>query len=286
MSLAVVGMRGHGRDGPASVDSSFVLTACQCNTRISCSRCRATERYLAWPWSRTADRLRLGVKPSPERSVLRRHHHVHRVSGLHCRAAVFLRSPRPQPPPRSPGRGRLCSGCDDERHRRRGPHTVEVRQREIVSAPQLCAADLAKQRGAIAKAQTPWATIIGCADSRTPPELLFGGVGLGELFVARNAGNMADTATMGTIEYGAEHLGVPLIIVLGHQRCGAVGAACSGGRKACEISGLHRPDGRGDRARGARGLPQSQAISSTTRCAKTPSEPPPKSRKTARSSRV
>ena len=52
----------------------------------------------------------------------------------------------------------------------------------------------------------PWAVILTCSDSRLPPELLFGGLGLGELFVARNAGNMADTATMGTIEYGVEHL--------------------------------------------------------------------------------
>ena len=60
----------------------------------------------------------------------------------------------------------------------------------------------------------------------SPPELLFGGLGLGELFVARNAGNMVDTATMGTIEYGAAVLGAPLILVLGHERCGAVVAAC------------------------------------------------------------
>ena len=67
---------------------------------------------------------------------------------------------------------------------------------------------------------------MSCADSRVPPELLFGGLGVGELFVARNAGNMVDTATMGTIEYGAAVLGVPLIVVLGHERCGAVAAAC------------------------------------------------------------
>lgn len=95
-----------------------------------------------------------------------------------------------------------------------------------VSAPQLCAVDLSTQREHVAKAQTPWATIIACSDSRVPPELLFGGLGLGELFVARNAGNMVDTATMGTIEYGAEHLGVPLIVIMGHEECGAVVAAC------------------------------------------------------------
>jgi len=97
---------------------------------------------------------------------------------------------------------------------------------KYVAAPQVCAADLAKQRGQVAASQTPWATILSCADSRVPPELLFGGVGPGELFVARNAGNMVDTPTMGTIEYGAAVLGVPLIMVLGHERCGAVAAAC------------------------------------------------------------
>jgi carbonic anhydrase len=112
---------------------------------------------------------------------------------------------------------------------------------KFVSAPQLCAADLAKQRGAIAKAQTPWAAVVGCADSRMPPELVFGGAGLGELFVARNAGNTADTVTMGTIEYGAEHLGIPLIIVLGHQRCGAVAAACSVVEKHAKFPGSIGP---------------------------------------------
>jgi carbonic anhydrase len=97
---------------------------------------------------------------------------------------------------------------------------------KFVKAPEVCAADLAARRTSVAKGQLPWATIVSCADSRVPPELLFGGLGLGELFVARNAGNMVDTATMGTIEYGAAVLGVPLIVVLGHERCGAVEAAC------------------------------------------------------------
>jgi carbonic anhydrase len=97
---------------------------------------------------------------------------------------------------------------------------------KYVGSPQVCALDLLKQREQVAKGQTPWAAILSCADSRVPPELLFGGLGVGELFVARNAGNMADTATMGTLEYGTEHLGVPLVVVLGHERCGAVSAAC------------------------------------------------------------
>lgn len=112
---------------------------------------------------------------------------------------------------------------------------------KYVTAPQLCAADLAKQRDQVAKAQTPWATILACSDSRVPPELLFGGVGVGELFVARNAGNMADTATMGTIEYGAEHLGVPLIVVMGHERCGAVAAACAVVEKHAKFPGSIGP---------------------------------------------
>ena len=92
--------------------------------------------------------------------------------------------------------------------------------------PDVCIADLAGRRAAVAAAQAPWATIIACADSRVPPELLFGGIGLGELFVARNAGNLADQATIGTVEYGAAVLGSPLILVLGHSNCGAVAAAC------------------------------------------------------------
>lgn len=98
---------------------------------------------------------------------------------------------------------------------------------KYVRSPELCSADLAKRRTSVASSQTPWATIVSCADSRVPPELLFGGLGVGELFVARNAGNMVDTATMGTIEYGAAVLGVSLIVVLGHERCGAVAAACA-----------------------------------------------------------
>lgn len=112
---------------------------------------------------------------------------------------------------------------------------------KYVSAPELCAIDLLKQRERVAKAQTPWAAILACADSRVPPELLFGGLGVGEIFVARNAGNMADTATMGTIEYGAEHLGVPLVVVLGHERCGAVQAACAVVEKHTKFPGSIGP---------------------------------------------
>jgi carbonic anhydrase len=78
--------------------------------------------------------------------------------------------------------------------------------------------------GPLAKGQAPFAVIVGCADSRTPPEHLFGR-GLGELFVVRVAGNTVDTGALGSVEYGVAVLGAPLIVVLGHSGCGAVEAA-------------------------------------------------------------
>jgi carbonic anhydrase len=78
----------------------------------------------------------------------------------------------------------------------------------------------------IARGQAPFAVLVGCSDSRVPPEQLFG-VGLGELFIVRNAGNTVDTVALGSIQYGVLVLGAPLIVVLGHERCGAVEAAVS-----------------------------------------------------------
>ena len=72
--------------------------------------------------------------------------------------------------------------------------------------------------------QSPKAIIIGCADSRVPPELIFD-QGLGDLFVLRVAGNIIDDAIIGSVEYAVAHLGSPLIMVLSHQNCGAIGAA-------------------------------------------------------------
>lgn len=85
------------------------------------------------------------------------------------------------------------------------------------------AADPAR-RAALAAGQAPFAAILTCADSRTGPELLFH-AGLGDLFVVRNAGNVADTAAIGSIEYAVAALGVPLVMVLGHESCGAAAAA-------------------------------------------------------------
>ncbi len=98
--------------------------------------------------------------------------------------------------------------------------------RKFVADAEACAANFGKRRQDVAKSQAPWAIVLTCSDSRVVPELIFGGATLGELFVARNAGNVIDTDVLGTIEYGAEHLHAPLIVVMGHKRCGAVSAAC------------------------------------------------------------
>lgn len=103
---------------------------------------------------------------------------------------------------------------------------LKAGNQRYVGHPKLCSIDLAEQRRSVAAHQAPWATIVSCADSRVPPELIFGGHGVGELFVARNAGNLVDTGTLGTVEYGAAVLGSPLIVVLAHTNCGAVKAAC------------------------------------------------------------
>jgi carbonic anhydrase len=75
--------------------------------------------------------------------------------------------------------------------------------------------------------QTPLAAILSCSDSRVPAELLFD-QGFGDLFVIRVAGNVPGEDEMGSIEYAVEHLGVPLVVVLGHTKCGAVSAAVQG----------------------------------------------------------
>lgn len=85
--------------------------------------------------------------------------------------------------------------------------------------------DISRERRlALAQGQQPFATLVGCSDSRVGPEQLFG-AGLGELFIVRTAGNNVDTAGMGSIEYSVTALKVPLIVVLGHEKCGAVAAA-------------------------------------------------------------
>lgn len=79
------------------------------------------------------------------------------------------------------------------------------------------------RRKEIGKGQKPFAIVLTCSDSRVPPEILFD-QGLGDIFVIRVAGNVVEPIELGSIEYGAEHLNSPLIIILGHTKCGAVKA--------------------------------------------------------------
>lgn len=82
-------------------------------------------------------------------------------------------------------------------------------------------------RGMLSGGQHPWVIVLGCADSRVSPELVFD-QGLGDMFVVRTAGNVADPIALGSIEYAVEHLHPSALVVLGHEKCGAVTAAASG----------------------------------------------------------
>lgn len=87
------------------------------------------------------------------------------------------------------------------------------------------------------KGQKPFAVIIGCSDSRIPPEILFD-QGIGDLFVIRVAGNIVDDVILGSIEYAVDHLNVPLVVVLGHGKCGAVTATVQGGETPGHIGSI------------------------------------------------
>ncbi len=104
-------------------------------------------------------------------------------------------------------------------HQYQHPHETVARQRELTAG------------------QHPHAEILSCADSRVPPEIIFD-QGLGDLFVVRVAGNVATDTEIGSLEYGAEHLHIPLLVVLGHESCGAVTAAVQGGEAEGHIGSL------------------------------------------------
>jgi carbonic anhydrase len=93
------------------------------------------------------------------------------------------------------------------------------------------------RRAAITNSQAPFAIVLTCSDSRVAPELLFD-QGLGDLFVIRNAGNVLDDQVLASMEYAVEHLHVGLIVVLGHEKCGAVSATVAGGKVPGHIHNL------------------------------------------------
>jgi len=98
---------------------------------------------------------------------------------------------------------------------------------------------VAARRAETAQDQHPFAIIVGCADSRTAPEIIFD-QNIGDLFVIRTAGNLVDDYALGSIEYAVDHLGTRLIVVLGHERCGAVTAALAGGSAPGHVNSLVR----------------------------------------------
>jgi len=101
---------------------------------------------------------------------------------------------------------------------------IQGNQRYMQGAP-IHPNQSAERQAEVAQGQHPWAAILGCIDSRVPPELVFD-QGLGDMFVARTAGQVIDNAVLGSLEYAVEE-GVKLLMVLGHQSCGAIKATIS-----------------------------------------------------------
>ena len=111
------------------------------------------------------------------------------------------------------------------------------------------------RRKELTAGQQPFAVVLSCADSRVPPEIIFD-QGLGEIFVVRVAGNISEPFALGSIDYAVEHLHVPLIVVLGHEKCGAVAAALGKEQTGRESRQTHRRNPRrrapsGQQGRGA-----------------------------------
>lgn len=132
-------------------------------------------------------------------------------------------SAQPSAPSADAVLGELRSGNEHHALKRYDhPHQSDARQRELRSE------------------QHPHAAILSCADSRVAPEIVFD-QGLGDLFDVRVAGNVAGDMEIASLEYAAEHLKVPLIVVMGHQKCGAVTAAVEGGAAAGHLSALVGP---------------------------------------------
>ena len=107
-------------------------------------------------------------------------------------------------------------------------HTLAVGNKAYIDARHNCA-DISPQIRAktATEGQKPYAVVLTCSDSRVPPEHIFS-AGIGDLFVVRTAGNVVGKFELGSIEYGVEHLGAKLVLVLGHTHCGAIAAALGG----------------------------------------------------------
>ncbi|MGW0766487.1 carbonic anhydrase [Streptomyces sp. NPDC002676] len=142
------------------------------------------------------------------------------VGALSAAPAVAASAPRPRPAHTAhaaldellAGNRRYASG------RPRHPHDSPARRHRLAAG------------------QHPFAVILGCIDSRVPPELVFD-QGLGDLLCIRTAGQVLDEAVLGSVQYGVAELGVPLVLVLGHERCGAVAATLEHLRTGAPVPG-------------------------------------------------
>ncbi|MFE8972380.1 carbonic anhydrase [Streptomyces cyaneofuscatus] len=139
------------------------------------------------------------------------------VTGASPAGATALRRPSPRPDTPAAALAELSTG--NRRWRtlhQRHPHEARPLRQSLVSG------------------QHPFALILGCIDSRVPPELVFD-QGLGDLMTVRSAGEVLDEAVLGSIAYGVLELGIPLVVVLGHQACGAVAAAVEAEETGAEL---------------------------------------------------
>jgi carbonic anhydrase len=112
---------------------------------------------------------------------------------------------------------------------------LEGNRRFVAGTPE--AKNFVARRAELADGQHPIATVVTCSDSRIVPEYIFD-AGLGEVFKVETAGNVLDKVGLGSVEYGVGHLHTPLLVVLGHEKCGAVTAAYDGGHAEGNIAAI------------------------------------------------
>ena len=143
--------------------------------------------------------------------------------------------------------------------------TLKAGNARFVTSPVSKGRPTAQRRAETAQAQHPFAIIVACADSRTSPELVFD-QNIGDLFVIRTAGNLIDDHGLGSIEYAVGHLGTRLIVVLGHERCGAVKAALAGPTAPGHLNSLVRDiQPAVERAKTEKGDPLANAVNANAR---------------------